>query len=69
MTASVYLDKSKSRVVDEGSPEAAWKISVKDAQRLGLVKKSAAPAPAETSATADLKIPRRATSRGPKRKE
>lgn len=68
MTESLFIDKTKTRVVDEDSPEAAYRISVRDAQKLGLVKKSTPPAP-EPSATTDVKIPRRATSRAPKRKE
>ncbi|MCA1788442.1 MAG: hypothetical protein LC667_00915 [Thioalkalivibrio sp.] len=37
MTESVYVNRDRSRVVGEGSPEAAWKIHAKEAKRLGLL--------------------------------
>jgi hypothetical protein len=66
MTESVYVNKDRSKVVDESSPEAAFKIHRKEAEKAGLLKKSS-PAPAPDPAATDLKTPRRAASRGPKR--
>ena len=40
MTDSVYLNRDRSKVVEADSPEAAWKVHVKDAKRLGLLKEA-----------------------------
>lgn len=34
MTESVYLNRDRTKIVPEGSPEAAWKVHAKDAKRL-----------------------------------
>lgn len=66
MTESVSLNKARTQVVPDDSPDAAWKIHRKDAERLGLIKPvKDAPTPEPT----EVKAPRRATSRAPKRKE
>lgn len=36
MTAAVYLNREKTAIVPEGSPEAAFRVHVRDADRLGL---------------------------------
>ena len=64
MTESVYVTKDRSKVVDEASPEAAFKIHRKDAERLGLIRKDA-PAPAPKPAA----TPRRTARRASKPKE
>lgn len=38
MTESVYVNSDRSKVVEAGSPEAAYKVHVKEAKRLGLIK-------------------------------
>ena len=38
MTESVYVNRDRSKIVEEGSPEAAYRLHAKDAKRLGLVK-------------------------------
>ena len=38
MTESVFVNRDRSKVVEEGSPEAAHKIHLKEAKRLGLLK-------------------------------
>ena len=38
MTESVYVNSDRSKVVEEGSPEAAYRIHTKEAKRLGLLK-------------------------------
>lgn len=37
MTESVYVNSDRSKIVEEGSPDAAYRIHLKDAKRLGLV--------------------------------
>lgn len=37
MTASVYVNRDMSRVVPEGSPEAAFRIHRSEAERRGLL--------------------------------
>lgn len=36
MTRGVYVDRTRTRVVPEGSPEAAFRIHLDDARRLGI---------------------------------
>lgn len=36
MTASVYVNRGRTRVVPEGSPEAAFRVHVNDLARMGL---------------------------------
>ena len=38
MTESVYVNRDRSKVVEEGSPDAAYRIHTKEAKRLGLLK-------------------------------
>lgn len=68
MTESVFVNADRTKVVDEGSRDAAYKIHLKDAVRLGLVKAKKAEEPAPV-ASADVKIPPRATSRAPRRRK
>lgn len=55
-TKRLYLNADKTKVVEEGDPEAAWvlvgeggQIPLEDAERYGLTKEKAAE-PAETKA-------------------
>ncbi|HSW43164.1 MAG TPA: hypothetical protein VLM76_11705 [Patescibacteria group bacterium] len=38
MTAGVWVNRDRTRVVPEGSPEAAFRLHLRDAQRLGLLE-------------------------------
>ena len=61
MTESVYVNKDRSKVVDESSPEAAYKVHRKEAERLGLIRKDAPKAEPKAPA-----VPRRARASKPK---
>lgn len=40
MTDSVYVNADRTQVVDENDPKAAYKIHLKEAKRLGLLKEA-----------------------------
>lgn len=42
MTAGVYVNATKDRIVPQGSPEAAFRIHVSVAEKLGLLPEKAA---------------------------
>jgi hypothetical protein len=47
MTAGVWVTADQTRVVPEGSPEAAFRLHLRDAERLGLIKTEKVEAPSE----------------------
>lgn len=60
MTEAVYVNADRSKVVDEDSPEAAYRIHTKEAKRLGLLKERKT-ANKDVDADVRAETPRRAT--------
>jgi hypothetical protein len=57
MTDSVYVNSDRSKVVPEGSPEAAYRIHTKEAKRLGILKEPKANKIVEKDFAAAVNVP------------
>ena len=62
MTAGVWVNRDRTRVVPEGSPEAAFRLHLRDAERLGLQLEE--PRPKARRRPADKAVRRQADKGG-----
>jgi hypothetical protein len=61
MTAGVYVNATRTRIVPEGSPEAAYRIHVTVAEKLGLLPRAGSPEAKEKPKPADKAVRKPAT--------